>query len=340
MHFYRIFTLAGLLSLALLATSAPAAINPGGIVNGASYRSPKLPGGGIAKGSIFIAFGSDLADAGLAQATSFPLRTTMGGASIQVTVGGSTADCLMIYTTPGQVAALVPSAAATGTGTLTLRRGGQTFTEPITVVAHNPGVFSQNSQGSGPGSITNFFADQAHPVNKLDVALTASQYGIVWLTGLGAVTGDEAADPANSGTVADLRSRYNVQVYVGGKPAAEILYAGRSGCCSGLDQIVFKPAADVFGCYVPVVVTVNGVASNYTSVSIAQNGSVCSEPGLLDSSALTAALGRGQVRVGLVDLIKIEAESPIPGFSLDVEAASATFESIDANAYRPASGGE
>lgn len=340
MSLSRSFTLAGLLGLALFASSAPAAINPGGIVNGASYRSPKFPGSGVAKGSIFIVFGSDLADAGLQTATSFPLQSTMGGASIQVSVGGTTVDCLMIYTTPGQVAALLPSAAAEGTGTLTLRHSGQTFTEPITVVAHSPGIFSQNSQGSGPASLTNFTPNGVPPVNQLDQALTADQYGIVWLTGLGGVSGDEAVNPGEAGTIGDLRSQYDIKLYVGGKPAAEILYAGRSGCCSGVDQIAFKPAAGVVGCYVPVVVTVNGVPSNYTSVSIASSGSVCSEPGLFDATQLSTALGSGEFRVGVVDLIKVTADLGFGGFSGDIEAASADFQSFNASSYRQSSGNQ
>lgn len=319
----------GLIALATVASTAPAAINPGGVVNGASYRSDKYPNAGIAQRSIFNVFGSDLADAGLATATSFPLQTTMGGASIQVTVGGTTVDCLMIYTTPGQVAALLPSNTPVGSGTLTLRHGSQTFTEPVNVVAHFPGVFSQNSQGSGPASLTNFVSDSDQPVNRLNQALSPGQYGIVWLTGLGAASGDDAAAPVAE----DLRASYDIKVHVGGQ-LAELVYAGPSGCCAGVDQIVFKPAAGVTGCYVPVVVTVNGVPSNYTSVSIAESGTVCSQPGILDDEELSSILDGGSVRVGVVSFSSVEFDT---GFSLPAQGigGSSDFAFADFEEYTP-----
>jgi uncharacterized protein (TIGR03437 family) len=45
----------------------------------------------------------------------------------------------------------------------------------------------------------------------------------------------------------------DAEVYVGGKRAA-VTYKGRSGCCAGIDQIVFTVPEGVEGCYVPVVV--------------------------------------------------------------------------------------
>lgn len=334
------FLCCGLFAGVMLASTAAAAISPGGVVNGASFRSNNFPNAGIAQRSIFNVFGTDLADAGLQTATSFPLQTSMGGTSIQVTVGGSTVDCLMIFTTPGQVAALLPSNAPVGAGTLTLRHGGQTFTEPVTVVAHFPGIFSQNSQGSGPASLTNFNSETDQPLNQLDSALTAGQFGIVWLTGLGAASGDDAAAPVAE----DLRGQYDIQVYVGGQ-LAELVYAGPSGCCAGVDQIVFKPQAGVLGCYVPVVVVVNGVPSNYTSVSIAESGQVCSEPGLMDPTQLTEALAGGSVRIGIVSFSSVEIDTPdinlpLQGLGGATEFAFADFEQFSSAAFRTRSGAQ
>jgi uncharacterized protein (TIGR03437 family) len=334
----RFSFLIGLLALASLTSTAPAAINSGGVVDAASYRSGKYPNAGIAQRSIFVVFGSDLADAGLVTANAFPLGQSMGGTSIQVAVGGTTVNCYMIYTTPGQVAALLPSNTPVGDGTLTLRHGAQTFTEPIKVVAHFPSIFSQNSQGSGPASLTNFISDSNQPLNQLDQALTQGQYGIVWLTGLGAANGNDAGPPSAD----DLRGRYDIKVFVGGQQA-ELVYAGPSGCCSGVDQIVFKPQAGIAGCYVPVLVTVNGVPSNYTSASIAQSGQVCSEPGLLDSSDITSALTGGNVRLGLVSFSSVEFEAPevnIPfqSFGGTSEFAFADFEQFTSAAFRARTG--
>ena len=55
-----------------------------------------------------------------------------------------------------------------------------------------------------------------------------------------------------------------VEVYVGGK-RADVTYRGRSGCCAGIDQIVFTVPQGVEGCYVPVVVKTGDVVSNFVN---------------------------------------------------------------------------
>ena len=49
-----------------------------GIRNGASYALSGMPNAGIAQGSIFIVFGSNLGPANLVQVSSFPLPTSQG----------------------------------------------------------------------------------------------------------------------------------------------------------------------------------------------------------------------------------------------------------------------
>jgi uncharacterized protein (TIGR03437 family) len=150
---------------------ASAAISPGGIVNAASFRPQGLPNSMIAQGSIFSVFGTDLANPGVAQVSAFPLPLSLGGTSAQVTVGGTTVDCFMIFTTPGQLAILLPSGTPVGSGTLTLTVNGLQMSEAINVVASSPGIFSQNSQGSGPASLQNFFSPTDTPLNQVDQAI-------------------------------------------------------------------------------------------------------------------------------------------------------------------------
>jgi hypothetical protein len=116
---------------------------------------------------------------------------------------------------------------------------------------------------------------------------------VLWGTGAGPVSGNEAAGPLPGKLSGD-----NYTIYVGGIPAA-IQYAGRSGCCAGIDQInIVVPTNSVTGCYVPVVVTGPGLAgtaqntqipadhavSNFTTLSISANGGACT-----DASGLSAA---------------------------------------------------
>jgi hypothetical protein len=71
-----------------------------------------------------------------------------------------------------------------------------------------------------------------------------------------------------------------VSVSIGGRPAT-IAYAGRSPCCSGVDQIVATvPANAPLGCWVPVTVNAGGWISNTVTMAIAAPGAAaCSDPG-------------------------------------------------------------
>ena len=79
-------------------------------VNGASFTSPLLPGGSIAQGSIMVGFAAGgMGPAGIEFPNPWPFPTELAGTSIQVTVGNTTVDCFMVFTSAGQVAAILPS---------------------------------------------------------------------------------------------------------------------------------------------------------------------------------------------------------------------------------------
>src|SRR5580692_8818731 len=119
-----------------------------GIVNASSARPPGLPNSAIAQGSIFVVYGSNLGAAAPAgslanlASMSMPLPTTAGlaGTTITVTVNGTTLPAPILYTIPGQVAAIMPSATPVGTGTLTLTYNGKSGTGPITVLVTAFGI--------------------------------------------------------------------------------------------------------------------------------------------------------------------------------------------------------
>jgi uncharacterized protein (TIGR03437 family) len=52
------------------------------------------------------------------------LPLTLNGASISVTVGGVTTDPAIYYTSPSQIAAVLPASTPVGTGTLTVTYNG------------------------------------------------------------------------------------------------------------------------------------------------------------------------------------------------------------------------
>ena len=85
------------------AQTAPAPPTIGAVENNFSYTLPGLPNYGIAQGSIFVIFGTNLANAS-SGLQSAPLQTTLDGVSVHVTVGGSTTQALLYYVMPNQIA--------------------------------------------------------------------------------------------------------------------------------------------------------------------------------------------------------------------------------------------
>src|SRR5437879_2754349 len=130
-------TIRAIFSLLIVAgIAAGASVNQGGL-NGASYALPRQPNGGIAQGSLFVIFGAEMGPGSLVQQSGCPLPRTQGlsGTSVQVTVNGTTVNCPMIYTSAGQVAAILPSNTPMGTGTVTVTYNGQASPpQSITVV--------------------------------------------------------------------------------------------------------------------------------------------------------------------------------------------------------------
>src|SRR5262245_31897425 len=191
-------------SLLLILLSVPAAsaqqptIIADGVRNGASYALGGMPNAAIAQGSIMVIFGDNLGPTTLVQVATFPLPTAppgLSGTSVRVTIGGTSVQCIMLYTLKTQVAAVLPSNTPIGTGTLTVTYNGQTSAAgPITVVARSFGIFAVNQGGSGPGILQNVnTSDQ--PLNSMVQPARPGQLMIAWGTGIGPVSGDEAAQP-------------------------------------------------------------------------------------------------------------------------------------------------
>ena len=96
---------ATLILMLILFASAGNAQPPtvGGAVNSASFAKSDLPNGSLAQGGIFSVFGSNMGPAALTQSTSFPLPTELAGTSVKVTVGGTTLDCIMLFTVSSRI---------------------------------------------------------------------------------------------------------------------------------------------------------------------------------------------------------------------------------------------
>lgn len=274
------------------------------IGSSATYLPPGLPNSGIAQGSIFVIFGSNMGPAKLVE-SGYPLTTALSGTSVTVTIGGMASQALMIYTSAGQVAAVLPSTTTVGTGTVTVTYNSQTSaTLPVSVVTSNFGMYTLSQDGSGPAVVT---TTGYQPITLTSTAKPGDTV-ILWGTGLGPYSGNETEPPANPPTGTALN--VNASVYVGDM-SATISYQGRSSS-PGLDQINFTVPAGLSGCYVPVAVVVNGIVSNFGSMSISPTGTTCSDPAGLPSTAIDQVVNTGSLKVGFMEMQKVAFSATVP----------------------------
>jgi uncharacterized protein (TIGR03437 family) len=302
-----------ILLLVSAAATAQPVIQPGGVVNAASNVPDGLPNSGIAQGSIFLVNGSGLGDdnpspMNLFQNTAFPLPSSEGlnGTSVQVNYARGAITAILLYESATTVAAILPSTVPLGAASVTVTYNGQTSAaSPIHVVQRAFGVFSINQTGNGPGYIVNVNSDEDTVLNRVTHAAAPGQNAALVGTGLGGVSGDEtqATYPGNVIQALDL------QIYIGG--AAGIVlpsnYLGRFVCCAGLDVINFQVPQGVEGCYVPVIVVLNNVVSNITTMSISSKGAVCTEQGIgLSLADLQQMVSNNSARVGNITLTRTD----------------------------------
>jgi len=258
----------GGLVLALVSAGAQPLINANAIVNSASYLAPGLPGSGIAQGSIFTISGTGLGPAtGTPAPGVFPLPTTLAGTSVIITASnGAQSMAIILYTSDLQISAILPSTIPLGNAKVTVTFNGQTSAAAaIQVVAGAFGIFTFNQRGFGQAVVS----DTAYRANTIVHTFHPGDLAVLWGTGIGPIkSSDGGAPPAgNIGTA---------QVYVG-TTTATVQYHGRSGCCAGVDQIVFEVPSGVEGCYVPVGVHVGAVTSNIATIAVSSSGETCSD---------------------------------------------------------------
>lgn len=321
------------LSTALLALAAGSTlmaqpvVNDGGILNAASYTSSRLPGGAIARGSIFVVFGARMGQATLAQA-GFPLPNTLAGTAVRVTSGGQTLDCPLVYVVAGQLAAILPSNTPLGNATLTVTFNGQSSAaRNFRVVNSAFGTFSLNQAGSGPGVITNFESASSQPVNTALRSARPGQTLIMYGTGLGPLP---AGTPDNNAAPAVAINQGAVELFVGNR-RANVAYAGRAPGFAGLDQVNFVVPAGVEGCAVPVAIKIGDIISNFTTIAVAPNGGTCSDPLGLSSNQLDRIAAGQTLRLGSLGLARANVEISIFGLTQNLITDTATGSFIELN---------
>jgi uncharacterized protein (TIGR03437 family) len=273
----------GLLSLKFTTFGAAAAAGLPtltAVLNNSSQTPFGSPNYGIAPSSLFIVTGAGMADPGSpvlqsSQGSGIPL--SLNGCSITVVVNGVTVQPGLYYTSPTQVAAVLPAATPVGTGTLTVTyRGSTSVPIAIQVVAAAVGFNSFNQTGAGVFNSN----------TSIGVATDSSTFALItftnsaapgetitlWSTGLG-------SDPADSDTTYTSTPHTvstPLQVYFGGT-LMNVLYAGAS-TYPGVNEIVFTlPQNILTGCYVPLVAVTGNIISNVVNLPVHAGGGSCFE---------------------------------------------------------------
>jgi len=333
-------TLVWILILSLLGLGAAfAQPKIGSVVNTASYQVPPNDSKGnpignhvIAQGSIFAIFGTGLGPTTIAYPAGLPLPTAVpaaNGTSVSVSGGGTTVSAYIVYTSAGQVGAILPSNTPVGAAEVTVTYNGKTSgTYAISVVPSRLGIFTSNSQGYG-------VVAAQHGANSAPVLLSqAAQPGetvVLYGTGLGPLPSG-AADNVAPGSV---QIGTNVTVTIAGQTVTP-QYAGRSPSFAGLDQINFTiPASitaneeqlDAGTCYTPVSITASGQTSQDVVIPIAKNGSACEHVFGLSETALASLDSGSPVNVGLFQILRAFVTS----LGGPVEGAGGLFNNADAN---------
>ena len=246
-------------------------ISAGGVVNTASYAPGGAPNGSLAQGSYFTIYGSDLGPESGVKADAYPLPKTLGGVAVRIVSGSTTYDAPLVFVSKGQINAIIPSTVPVGSAKLTIVYGGKTSIEaPIIVAKTSVGVFFQRVNGKDLAIAQNVASATDYPLNLPGVPAKPGQIVILWVTGMGPITGKDDGAPGGG----DMAS-VPVTITVSGI-AAPRLYAGRQPETAAVDNIYFTvPSGISYGCQVPVAVTAGGVIANTTYIAITAGGSPC-----------------------------------------------------------------
>jgi uncharacterized protein (TIGR03437 family) len=233
------------------------------ILNAAGYS-----GSSISPDEIISIFGSDLAPTTTSAPSSEPLATVLSGVTVQITDStGTSRPAQLLLVSPAQANIVVPSDVAVGPGTLKLTASsGTILSKNILVTATTPGLFSMNGAGKGVAAaqIIRVPSGGVQSVESVAVFDSAQQ---LWVA--------VPVDTANGQTYlvlygTGIRHRSSdqaVRCTINGVDAA-VLYAGKQGSSSGLDQVNVELPPHLSAGVASIAITADGTASNTVTITI------------------------------------------------------------------------
>jgi len=230
-----------------------------GIVDGASGQP-----GAVTPGKILVLYGDRVGPSNLAtaQVNNGKLATSLGGT--QVLFDGVAAP--LLYTSTGQIGAIVPYAVDGKAGTLVQVKNGSLTTDllPMPVASAGPSIFSVNLSGQGPAAVLN---QDGITVNSSTAPAPRGSYISIFATGEGQTT-PAGVDGALAAGPAYPKPKLPVQVWIDGQPAT-VQYAGAApGNVAGLLQVNVQIPAGARTGDVPIVIQV-GDAQSQAGMTVA-----------------------------------------------------------------------
>ncbi|MEP7365613.1 MAG: CHRD domain-containing protein [Acidobacteriota bacterium] len=245
--------------------------NPGGVIRaqtGAAVKTPRMGAVISAAGVVTKQTGSPGALMSLYGADFSPTTTDLSGWSgttlpktlngVSIKVGG--VDAPLLFISPSQVNFQVPAEATAGAIPVTITNSGGTGSGlTMQVAANDPGIFVYN----GNNGIVVKNADFSL-INATNPA-TANDVLVVYLTGAGQTTGPTATGeivPASP-----FRNTATTTATIGGVNAP-VLYSIASPGYAGLYQTAISVPAGLSAGVQPLVLTINGAASNSVSIMV------------------------------------------------------------------------
>jgi uncharacterized protein (TIGR03437 family) len=233
------------------------------ITNAASYYSSNF-----APDSWATAWGTSLSTSTL-QASTTPLPTSLAGTTVQVTdAAGVQRLAPLNYVSAGQINFMIPTNTAAGLATVTVTNAfGATASTIIVVSPTAPGLFSQDSSGSGlaaaqyivvhadgsqtaPNQVAQYNSSTGQWVPVPIVAAATDQvYLVLYGTGI-------RYKPSSASVTATVNGQ-----------SVPVAYAGSQSQFAGEDQVNLGPLPSFAGAgVVNVQITVNGEPSNTVTV--------------------------------------------------------------------------
>ena len=232
-------------------------VNVNGVVSAASFALTAVP----SPGELVTIFGSRLAN-GFEEAGRLPLPSQLQGAVLSL----AGRPLPLLYTTEGQVSAVIPyDIPQRTTHQLIARRGNRlSLPEPVTIAAGQPGIFTVAQNGRGQGIIYLYRTATEYYLADRDNPARVGEVLVIYCTGLGPVD-----PPVLAGAAATSSRTVNeVTVTIGGRTAT-VAYSGLTAGFTGLYQVnTSVPEGVLPGDEAPVVLTVGGLSSPPVTMAV------------------------------------------------------------------------